>query len=53
MFEQLIIQLGALGIVAFVVFDQKKVTNILIKENTKFLSKNIDILNKIMKSRRC
>jgi len=46
MFEQLVIQLGALGIVGFVVFDQKKTTNKLIENNTKALTLFLDKIKK-------
>ena len=36
-FESLIVQFGALGIVAYVVYDQKRVTNKLIQEVTQAL----------------
>ena len=39
MIENLFLQMGALGIVAYVVYDQKKVTNTLIRQNTIALNK--------------
>lgn len=39
MIENLILQFGALGIVAYVVYDQKKTTNALIKQNIIALNK--------------
>jgi hypothetical protein len=39
MIEQFVIQTGALGILAYVVYDQRKVTNKLIQHNTLALNK--------------
>ena len=46
MIEQFLMQMGALGIVAYVVYDNKQVTNGLLKRIDITMSKVNDCLNK-------